>query len=117
MSKTFSIHTTPFYKSVDNRYVKVLCLDRQPDNDSVLNQIVKRVKINKLSPFKQESDDDACSFIIMNPNKPAAYAQIDDVQLVFSWLMQHGFTIDTALTQMFSHGDTRTKNPLVCFIH
>lgn len=119
MSKTFSIHAIPFYKSIEQRYIKVLCLDRVPDTDSVLNQIVKHVKIGKVSSFKQGVDDDvSCSYIIMNPNKPTAYAQMDDVQLVFSWLMQHGFTIDTALTQLFLQGGgVRLKHPIVCFIH
>ena len=116
MSKTFSIHSTPFYKSVEQQYIKVLCLDREPDTESGLKQIVKRVKIDKISLFKQEPGDDTCVFIIMNPNKPNDYAKIDDIQMVFSWLMQHGFTIDTTLTQMFSHGDVKMKNPLVCFI-
>lgn len=115
MSKTFSIHTTTLYKSDDQCYIKVLCLDRQPDNESVLNHIVKRVKNNKLSTFKQE--DDPCIFIIMNPTNLGAYAQIDNIQIVFSWLIQRGFTIDTNLTQMFLHGDTRTKNTFICFIH
>ena len=67
-------------------------LDRMPDASSELNKLLKYVKFPRVSPFNQET---MRSFAIMNPDNPSSYAEI---QLIFTWLRQHGFTIDTTVS-------------------
>lgn len=119
MSKTFSIMAIPFYRSTEQCYIKVLTLDRMPDSASPINQIAKRVQFHKLSPFKTSSEYgriETCGVVILNPNSPSEYARLEDIPVIFNWLMQHGYTIDTAITQMFNQGEVRMANPIICFI-
>ena len=95
-------------------------LDRIPDKLSPINQIAKRIQLHKLSPFKTSRSEygqaETCGVVILNPNSLCEYASLEDIPVVFGWLIQHGYTIDTAITQMFNQGEVRMSNPVVCFI-
>ena len=90
---TFSVISKLFYNSKDERYVNALYhLDRMPDASSELNKLLKYVKFPRISPFNQET---TCSFVIMTPDNPSLYAELP---VIFTWLRQHGFTIDTTVS-------------------
>ena len=107
---TFSIHSIPYYNEKQQRYEKVLCLDRQPSVGSQLNHLLKRVKFDKVSPFKQ--GDSRCSVVIMNPTMPNEYAHIDTITVVIDWLKNNGFKVDLLPTvETF-----KINSDIICFI-
>lgn len=118
-TETYSILSMPFYNSVDQCYIKVLTLDRLPAVKSPLNQIVKRVQLHKLSPFKQGTNCDplnTCGNVLLKPYSHGEYATLRDTPLLFSWLSQNHFQIDTFTTQMINQSEVRMQDPILCFI-
>jgi hypothetical protein len=108
-----------FYNSIDQCYTKVLTLDRMPCDDSPLHTLTKKIQLPKLSPFKQTTCCEpiqTCGIVLLCPNDLTQYASIHDIPLVFSWLTQNNFTIDTSITNMLNQSDVNMKNPIVCFI-
>lgn len=118
-TETYSILSMPFYNSVEQCYIKVLTLDRLPAVNSPLNNIVKRVQLHKLSPFKQGTTCDplnTCGNVLLKPNSYGEYATLRDIPLIFSWLSQNNFQIDTFTTQMINQSEVRMQDPILCFI-
>jgi hypothetical protein len=99
-----------------------------------LASMVKIMSLPKLSPFVSYTNDRSefgfgCSYILMRyPNgcsnkKSSDYMYSDDIPAVFSYLTNHGYTIDNSVTKMMngsrvlvgngsgSSGDKR----LICF--
>lgn len=119
MSETYSIVVQPYYDSVHQCYTKVLKIDRIPLNHSPIMQILKRIHSPPLSPFQTNLSCDStyspCKYVFLNPctNK---LANLNDVPIVFNWLRQHGYLIDTALTDMMNQGDVKSTERLLCFI-
>lgn len=117
MSETYSLMSRSFYKSCDQCYIKILSIDREPSNP--LLTICKKVTYEKLSPFKQPSPCEKierCGYAIMNPNNKLEFANLNDLPLLFTWLIQNGYTVNTAITDMLNKSEVRMDNKLVCFI-
>lgn len=117
MTETYSILSMPFYNTVEQCYIKVLTLDRLPPIHSPLYQMVKRVNLPKLSPFQQGTACDplkTCGNVLLKPNRE--YATLQDIPLMFSWLAQNQFHIDTSMTNMINQSGVRMQYPIICFI-
>ena len=52
----------------------------------------------------------------MNPNNTDEFATLNDLPLIFTWLMQNLYTVNTAITDMLNKSEVRMDNKLVCFI-
>jgi hypothetical protein len=119
MPETYSLLSIPFYISTSKCYIKAFALDRMPSPGSPLSQIVKRTVLPKLSTFQQGNECDpykTCGNIVMNPHNILEYARPDDIPLIFTWLIQHGYTIDTSITKMINDSTVRMSNPILCFV-
>jgi len=120
MSETYSIVVQPYYDSVHQCYRKVLKIDRTPLNHSPLLQILKRIHSPPLSPFQTNLSCDStylpCKYVFLNPGTDQL-ANLNDVPNVFNWLRQHGYLIDTSLTNMMNQGDVKSTDRLLCFIN
>ena len=117
MSQTYALFSRPFYKSCDQCYIKILTIDREPA--APLSNICKRVSFEKLSPFKQPGPCEKiqrCGYAIMNPNMTDEFATLDDLPLIFSWLLQNLYQVNTAITDMLNKSEVRMDNKLICFI-
>ena len=104
--ETYSLLSTPFYKSVDQCYVRTISLDRMPEPNEPINQIVKRVRFEKLSPFQEGSECNplkTCGYVLLKPGSQCGeMATLNDIPLVFTWLFQNGYVVDTSITQMMN---------------
>ena len=111
---TFSIHSIPYYNHEQQQYRNVLCIDRMPDIGSQLNQIVKLVKFDKVSQFKQgASSHTECSVVIMDPSTSNSYAHIDNITSIISWLMKRGFVVVmTPIGELL-----KVNKTFVCFVN
>jgi len=115
----YSLTVRPFYKSCSQCYIKVIQIDRQPPKNAIINQILKRTYFNKLSPFDSPSPCEKvenCGIILMNPNNISEYATIDEIPLIFTWLMQNGYMINTSITEMMNSSSVKQKYPLLCMV-
>ena len=119
MSETYSIVVQPYYDNVHQCYMKVLKIDREPIANSPLLHILKRIRAIPLSPFQYNnvschSTYNPCQYMFLNPDTDRL-ACINDIPNVFNWLRQHGYLIDTAITNMMNQGKVNCET-LLCFI-
>lgn len=118
--ETYTLLSIPFYKSPQQCYVKAITLDRMPLPNEPINKIVKRVQFNRLSPFQQGTECNplpTCGNVVMRPGIGCQeMATLDDIPLIFTWLFQNGYTVDTSITQMINQGEVRMSFPIIGFI-
>ena len=96
MPKTYALYSRPFYKSCDQCYIKILTIDREPENP--LSNITKKVSFEKLSPFKQPGPCEKverCGYAIMNPNNTSEFATIEFGGYLLGCKIT--FTVNTAI--------------------
>ena len=131
-SGSFTLYLEPILDSYSQTYQQVITLSCMPPGP--LASLVKMMSLPKLSPFVSYTNDRSefgfgCSYVLMRYShvnkKSAAYMYSDDIPAVFSYLTNHGYTIDNSVTKMMngsrvlvgngnnnSNGDKR----LICFV-
>lgn len=118
--ETYSLLSIPFYKSVNQCYVKAISIDRMPGPNEPIKQIVRQVRFEKLSPFQEGSECNpikTCGNVLLKPGSQwGEMATLDDIPLIFTWLLQNGYNVDTSITQMMNQGEVRMSNPIIGFI-
>ena len=118
--ETYSLLSIPFYKSVNQCYVKAISLDRMPGPNEPIKQIVRQVRFEKLSPFQEGSECNpikTCGNVLIKPGSQCGeLATLDDIPLIFTWLFQNGYTVDTSITQIINQGEVRMSSPIIGFI-
>lgn len=115
----YSVSARPFYNSLEQCYLKVLQIDRQPPQSAAINAILKRVTFSRLSPFDVPGSCekvDKCGYVLMNPDNLSVYATNDDIPLIFTWLLQNGYVVNTAITDMLNGSKVKATYPLLCMI-
>ena len=114
----YTLSSQTIYDEVKQRYINIYVLDRKPTGD--LEKIVRPLRVSKLSPFQDTHDDNCrpckCSQAVYNPHQSNEFLCIDDIAILFTWLLEHDYTIDTSLTQMMNDSTVRFKKRFVCFI-
>lgn len=115
----YSLNARPFYNSKEQCYMKVIQIDRQPLQNATINTILKRVTFNRLSPFDVPGPCDKyepCGYVFVNPNDYNMFATIDNVPLIFTWLLQNGYSVNTAITDMMNSSSVKPTYPLLCMV-
>ena len=114
----YTLSSQTIYDNVKQNYANIYVLDRKPTGH--LEKIVKPLRMTKLSPFQDSRDDNCgpckCTHAVYNPLQPTEFLCIDDIAILFTWLTNHDYTIDTTLTQMMNDSKVRFKKRFVCFI-
>jgi hypothetical protein len=137
-SGSFTLYLEPILDSYSQTYRQVITLSCMPPGP--LADMVKIMSLPKLSPFVSYTNDRSesgfgCSYILMrypngssNPNshslkRGSHYMYSEDIPAVFSYLTNHGYTIDSRFTKMMNgsrvlvgngSGSTGDKR-LICF--
>tara|TARA_Y100000992_G_C20926584_1_gene332387 strand:+ start:206 stop:550 length:345 start_codon:yes stop_codon:yes gene_type:complete len=112
MSQFYAIHSQLYY-NIDKEYQSIFTIDRNPPNSDPLNNIIKTIQSSNLSAFHNNTK--SCILAILNPNNNFEFLNKTQLPLLFSFLSQNGYTIDTNLTKMLV--DINRKNNLICIIH
>ena len=115
----YSLNARPFYNSKEQCYINVIQIDRQPLQNATINTILKRVTFNRLSPFDVTGildKNNTCGYVVMNTMELSTYATLEDVPLVFTWLLQNGYVVNTSITEMMNNSKVTAKYPLLCII-
>ena len=93
----------------------------EPKPKGKLLSILKQVAPLKLSPYKGFQSCEGCIFLVknINPNRRCStdFLAVDDLPLLFCFLTENGYDIDTKLTKLLVQGKSAaTKRNLVCYI-
>ncbi len=91
--------------TMEKTYDKIVVVDRMP-LDGKLKDIVKLVRREKLSPFKEMP---RCIFGILHPSERRLLSY-EELPILLTYLMENGYTIDTKLGKNFNDRD------LICYV-
>jgi hypothetical protein len=95
----------------DNKYHNIIVIDRKPKGN--ITQISKLLNMNKLSSFRTYASElNNCMYAILNPNNKNELLNITDISILFTWLVNNGYTINTT----FSDKILNLNNNIICFI-
>jgi hypothetical protein len=89
-----------------------------PLKDKVLKHITKLTNREKLSPFQERSPccpEDQCYYIVLNPKQTCEFLCVNQINLLFNYLLSNGYSIDTSVTKIMQDSDVKIQN-LICFI-
>ena len=110
--------TSEVYLDLHNKcYKNIIVIYPKPKDDS-LNAIIKSVTRQKLSPFDEVSfccPRNRCMYAFVHPHNKCELLCVNDIALLFSYLSQNGFNINTDLTKIMLKSSVEIKN-LICFI-
>ena len=113
----YSLQSIPYYDSIKKEYTNILTLNQSESGP--LKEITKTVRLNKLYPFEANTN------ICPKPNCIVAITQIDNrnelmcidqMPLLFEFLMNNGYTIDTSITKIFQKSNVKMNGNLICMI-
>jgi hypothetical protein len=100
----------------DECYKKVIVIS-PPPNDPQLRKISKLVNRERLSSFQERSpccQQDQCYYVILNPNNLCDFLCVDQIGILFSYLVANGYQIDSSVTKIMQNSDVVIPN-LICF--
>ena len=83
---------------INNEYLDVLTLNRMPDGP--IATMVKQIRTQNLSIFEQGLNKNPCKYALFDPSTNE-YNTKDDIPLIFSYLVDNGYTIDTQMTKLY----------------
>jgi hypothetical protein len=113
----YTISTQTFYDSYSQNYKNIYVIDRKPSGE--LSKIVRQVTAPKLSPFISNENsccNNKCIYAIFNPENTNEFLCIEQLGMLFDFLMSKGYTIDSNLTTMMQSSKVTFKKNFVCFV-
>ena len=131
--KTISLFTQPYLDTYNKCYKNIVTVNLVPQGP--LQNLVTRIKLNTLSPFKQPglcNPIQKCDFALVSlsflgygpmnscEKNGCNLMTADEIPTLFSYLLSTGYTIDTKITNMLNKSDirfqTNDSKTLVCVI-
>tara|TARA_Y100000817_G_C16820982_1_gene528868 strand:+ start:1007 stop:1360 length:354 start_codon:yes stop_codon:yes gene_type:complete len=110
-----AIFSQTFYDSHAQKYQNIYVIDEKPSGP--LENIVKKIQSPKLSQFKtNDSCSKSCVYAIYNPHNPQELLCLEDISILFNFLLSNNYTIETLLTHMMNQSKVEFKKNFVCFI-
>tara|TARA_E500000178_G_C16540059_1_gene538362 strand:- start:128 stop:499 length:372 start_codon:yes stop_codon:yes gene_type:complete len=113
----YTLSSQPYYCSINKCYRKILVLNKKPEGP--LLKISSRINPPKISPFKTKSiccPNPHCIWVIKNPENSCNLMCIDELPLLFQFLLNNGYIIDTSITEMMNKSSVKLEFPLICYI-
>jgi hypothetical protein len=93
------------YLNNDGSYRNVIEISPKPIEKALIS-VTKLIHREAISPFKQ---DNGCNYVILNPENTTELLCVDDIILLFNYILSNGFKIDNSIQQPFI-------NDLICVI-
>jgi hypothetical protein len=115
--KIYMLTSQPYYCSINQCYRQILVLNQKPTGP--LYQISKRINPPKLSPFKEISvccNQPTCIWAIKSPDNKCDLMCVEELPMLFQFLMNNGYIIDTSITKMMNESSVKLNNPMICYI-
>jgi len=114
MIDTYAIFCQPYFDTRTQSYRNIITINMMPNGPFA--SLVTNVNLASLSPFKQR--ESSCGFAVISIRNKRELMPIDELPMLFSFLMTNGYKIDTSLTKMLNISDIKmkTSNNLISFI-
>ena len=112
----FQIFQTTYLHPTTNEYDKILVIDRYPSGE--LASIVTRISRPKLSPFQTVDTQLSCSCInaFNSLAEKGRLMKVRELPQLLTFLLSHGYTVDTRLSKLIGNSAIDPGNQLVAFI-
>ena len=113
----YSLKSIPYYDSIVQEYTNILILNQSATGP--LQQITKRVTLNKLSPFEANTNicrKPNCVIGVKQLNDTNQLMCIDQLPELFEFLVNNGYTIDTSVTKILQKTNVKMSGNLICMI-
>jgi|TARA_B110000046_G_C12929137_1_gene370664 hypothetical protein len=99
-------------------YKKIIVITPQPQEPE-LKKITRLVNRDKLSPFQERSPCcpiDQCYYAVLNPNNLCELLCLNELPILFNYLVTNNFKIDYKMTKMLQGSDVKIRN-LICYFY
>ena len=116
---TFVLSSRPYLDpyNYDQSYRNIVIINGTPLGP--LRTFVRRVQFLPLSEFK-EPYGDKCGLALQSLRGGGCFMYVDELPELFSFLLSHGYKIDTSLTKMMILTDVRfhtsNANKMIAFV-
>jgi hypothetical protein len=114
----YSLQSIPYYDSIIQSYMNILILNQVASGP--LQQITKKVVLNKLTPFDSNTNSSCpkpnCVIAITQLNNRNQLMCIDQLPELFEFLINNGYTIDTNITKILQKTNVKMSSNLICMI-
>ena len=117
MTFLYAIEKATHYDSYLQQYRQIIIINKKPEGP--LLKISSRINPPKISPFKTKSiccPNPDCIWVIKNPENSCNLMCIDELPLLFQFLLNNGYIIDTSITEMMNKSSVKLEFPLICYI-
>jgi len=95
-------------------YKNIITINKNP-NDAKLNNLLKIIPRQKLSEFDYHcpcENKPHCLITFKNPQNTNEFLQINDIDQIFTILVEAGFKIEYEMTKLLK----KKNNKLICFV-
>ena len=119
---TFTITSQPFYDQYNECYKNILTVNSEPRGP--IRQIVRRIKLPKLSPFQREGPCNPipqCALALQSFNncckgyKGTNLMTPDEIPELITFLFGNGYQIETQITNMLNQSEIKISNKKIAF--
>ena len=122
MYNSISLFSRPYYNPCSQCYYNIITMNLPPRGP--LLKLTKRITMYPLSPFKTPGDCgriQTCGLALRtlrgfgnfcnnnNNNLCSDLMTVDEIPDLFSFLMSHGYKVDTSITKMLNQSSIRFK--------
>lgn len=107
----YKLSSCVYLQKMDECYMNVVTINKMPDGP--LRDLVKQLKHNTLSPFQDNNNcckTKSCILAIMNPIRKQQLLCIDDIELLFEFLVDNGYTFETSMSKIISKNNRLNNN-------
>ena len=121
-ANTFTITSQPFYDQYNQCYKNILTVNTEPRGP--IRQIVRRIKLPRLSPFQREGPCNPipyCALALQSLNgcykgcKGTNLMAPDEIPELITFLFGNGYQIETQITNMLNQSEIKISNKKIAF--
>jgi len=127
-AKTFTITSQPFYDQYNQCYKNILMVNLEPRGP--IRNIVRRIKLPKLSPFQREGPCNPipqCGLALQSLhgyygstncckiNSGCNLMSPDEIPDLITFLLGNGYQMETQITNMLNQSDIKLSNKKLAF--
>ena len=110
----YQITSEIYLDKINKCYKKIIIISPNPDT---LKSIIKTIPREKLSPYDESHHccQTRCLNAFVNPNEKCELLCVDQISILFQYLLANSFIINTDITKIMQDSDVKIPN-LICFI-
>jgi len=111
----YTLKVIPYLDEFNKEYKKIISINSLPEGN--LSNYVKKVKLPKLSPFKNNTSccsNKCCTYVLCDFDNTNKFMCVDDIPALFTFLYENDYTINTELTKLISEGEIKLTDKILC---